>query len=103
MEASIIDRGRGPEIRGTRITVYDVWDYARDGEHPSLIAATLGISSAQVQAALDYIERHKDAVLREYARIVERAARGNPPELQARLDAAHKRFQEMLSKRTVSR
>lgn len=29
MSAKIIHRGRGPEIEGTRITVYDVWDYAR--------------------------------------------------------------------------
>jgi len=27
MSAKIIDRGRGPEIEGTRITVYDVMDY----------------------------------------------------------------------------
>lgn len=27
MTAKIIDRGRGPEIEGTRITVYDVMDY----------------------------------------------------------------------------
>ena len=27
MGAKIIDRGRGPEIEGTRITVYDVMDW----------------------------------------------------------------------------
>jgi hypothetical protein len=27
MGAKIIDRNRGPEIEGTRITVYDVMDY----------------------------------------------------------------------------
>ena len=26
-----IDRGRGPEIEGTRITVYDVMDYLQEG------------------------------------------------------------------------
>jgi hypothetical protein len=26
LEAKIIDRGRGPEVAGTRITVYDVLD-----------------------------------------------------------------------------
>ena len=31
MTATIIDRGRGPEIAGTRITVYDIWEYARLG------------------------------------------------------------------------
>ncbi len=28
-EARIINRGRGPEIAGTRITVYDIMDYWR--------------------------------------------------------------------------
>jgi uncharacterized protein (DUF433 family) len=27
LDAKIIDRGRGPEIAGTRITVYDVLDF----------------------------------------------------------------------------
>jgi uncharacterized protein (DUF433 family) len=27
LEAKIINRGRGPEIAGTRITVYDILDY----------------------------------------------------------------------------
>jgi hypothetical protein len=35
MTARIIDRGRGPEIEGTRITVYDVMDYWRRCESPS--------------------------------------------------------------------
>ena len=29
LEAKIIDRGRGPELEGTRITVYCVMDYIR--------------------------------------------------------------------------
>ncbi len=30
MHAAIIDRGRGPEIAGTPITVYDIWDYRKE-------------------------------------------------------------------------
>ena len=41
----IIDRGRGPEIAGTRITVYTIWDYASTGDHHSSIALMLGLSS----------------------------------------------------------
>jgi uncharacterized protein (DUF433 family) len=33
MGAKIIDRGRGPEIEGTRITVYDVMDYLTETVH----------------------------------------------------------------------
>ena len=34
LEAKIIDRGRGPELAGTRITVYDVLDYHKEGMAP---------------------------------------------------------------------
>ncbi len=98
-EARIIDRGRGPEIEGTRITVYDIWDYAKQNWHRDRIALWLRISSMQVAAALEYIEQHKAAVLEEYERILERNRRGNPPEVQAKLDAIHAEFQSMLAER----
>src|SRR5438876_239929 len=88
--ARIINRGRGPEIEGTRITVYDIWDYAKENWHRDAIAVWFRLSSAQVAAALDYIEQHKDEILAGYERILERERRGNPPELQAKLDAIHK-------------
>jgi uncharacterized protein (DUF433 family) len=103
MNAAIIDRGRGPEIAGTRITVYDIWDYARQNWHRDAIAATLRLSSAQVAAALEYIAEHQEEVLAEYAKIVEREARGNPPELQARLNATHAKFQARWAKRREQR
>lgn len=94
IEAKIIDRGRGPEIEGTRITVYDVLDYHKLGWHRDLIAVTLSVNSRQVEAAVRYIEEHRDEVMAEYAKMLERDARGNPPELQERIDAAHKRLHE---------
>jgi uncharacterized protein (DUF433 family) len=86
---AIIDRGRGPEIAGTRITVYDILDYHKQGWHHTRIAATLRLSSAQVLAAVRYIEEHKEEVLANYQKILDRCARGNPPEVQAKLDAIH--------------
>ncbi len=55
MQPTITDLGRGPEITGTRITVYDIWDYAKVGHHHTYIAVILGVSSRQVLAARDYI------------------------------------------------
>ena len=97
--ARIINRGRGPEIEGTRITVYDIWDYASENWHRDEIATWLRLSSMQVAAALEYIEQHKEEVLAEYERILERSRRGNPLELQAKLDAFHEEFKDMLAKR----
>lgn len=103
MTAAIINRGRGPEIAGTRITVFDIWDYAKEGWHRDAIAATLRLSSAQVSVALDYIEQHREEVLTEYAKIRDREARGNPLDLQAKLDATHARFQSRLAERRKHR
>ncbi len=95
--ARIINRGRGPEIEGTRITVYDIWDYAQEHWHCDAIALRLRLSSAQVNAALEYIDQHKQEVLAGYERILERERRGNPPEVQAKLDAIHEDFQALVA------
>jgi uncharacterized protein (DUF433 family) len=96
LEAKIIDRGRGPEVAGTRITVYDVLDYHKLGWHRDMIAVTLQLSSQQVEVAIQYIEEHRDEVMVDYEEMLARDARGNPPELQAKLDAAHERLQARL-------
>jgi uncharacterized protein (DUF433 family) len=87
LEAKIIDRGRGPEVAGTRITVYDVLDYHKSGWHRDLIADTLQLTSQQVEVAIRYIEDHRDEVMADYAEMLARDEKGNPPELQAKLDA----------------
>lgn len=97
-EYSIINRGRGPELSSVRLTVYDIWDYARVGWHHSKIAALFRISSAEVEVALKYIEEHKAEVLAQYEKILERSARGNPPEIQAKLAESRQKFQEHVAK-----
>ena len=98
-EPVIINRGRGPEIAGTRITVYDVLDYTTADWHHTAIALLFRISSRQVLAAIDYIEQHKDEVMPVYEKILERDRRGNPPELQAKLDAIHEKYRPMWEER----
>ena len=72
MSAQIINRGRGPEIEGTRITVYDVLDYVSQGWHRDRIAALFRLSSRDIQAALNYIDQHHDDVMASYQRICAR-------------------------------
>ncbi len=101
MVAQIINRGRGPEIAGTRITVFDVLDYRKHGWHRDRIATFFRLSSAQIQAAFDYIDAHSDEVMADYQRILDRQK--NPPEVQAKLEAsrglAHKRLAELRAQR----
>lgn len=99
VEAQIVDRGRGPEIAGTRITVYTVFEFLRSGWRSEDIAFSLGLRPEQVDAATAYIERHGEEVAAAYDRIMDRIERGNPPELQAKLDAAHERFQAEVQRR----
>lgn len=100
MDARIIDRGRGPEIAGSRITVYDVLDYA-DHRTPEFIADLFKLDVEQILAALRYIDEHRDAVMAEYQEMLDRCARGNPPELQAKLDEGHERFRMLLEIRAL--
>jgi uncharacterized protein (DUF433 family) len=89
MTAAIIDRGRGPEIEGTRITVFDIMDYVEDSWHPARIATFLSLSTGQVLAAIQYIEDHKEELMPQYLDMLERCAQGNPPEIEARRVESH--------------
>jgi len=107
MQIGIHNRGRGPEIIGTRITVYDIMDYLEMGWHHTHIAVQLRVSSDQVLAAIEYIKGHEAEVRAEYQKMLERDARGNPPELQAKIDALHAKwapvFEEMKRKHEAKR
>jgi uncharacterized protein (DUF433 family) len=81
-------------IVGTRITIYDVLTYV--GRHPSSIAATLGVSTAQVRAALYYFTENRKEVLKHYRAALARIARGNPPEVEVKLRQSRERLQERL-------
>lgn len=92
MSTKIINRGRGPEIEGTRITVYDILDYAKHGWHRDRIAALFRLSSRDIQAALDYIQRHEEEVTANYQRILERQRDYTyPPDVEAKIHASRER------------
>ncbi len=83
--ARIIDRGRGPELEGTRITVYCVMDYVHAGDSPARIAQELDLSEQQVQEAIEYINAHRDEVETAYGAILKRVNQPNPDWVEARL------------------
>jgi uncharacterized protein (DUF433 family) len=103
-EVKIIDRGRGPELSTIRITVYDIIPYMQRGYSPAGIADAFGISLAQVEALLRYIEEHKEEVMEENRKIEERIARGNPPEIEEKRKQSHARMlalrEELLRRRS---
>src|SRR5260370_6584612 len=98
----ILELGGGQTLEGTRFTVYDIVPYLKKGRHPAYIAAVTGLEVEQVEALVKYFEEHKDAVMAWDRVIEERIARGNPPEIQAKLEASRgkaRAMREELSKK----
>jgi uncharacterized protein (DUF433 family) len=81
-------------IDGTRVTVWDVYLYSRKGHPRSRIAYDYRITEDEVQVALDYIAANPEHVEQVHQQIEERIARGNPPEVQAKLEQSRLRFEE---------
>lgn len=89
----IIDRGRGPEVAGTRITVYDVLDHQLLGCTAEQIAEALRITPDQLAEVAAYIEMHRAEVEADHRQIVERHETFcYSAELQAKLAASRVAF-----------
>lgn len=99
MSARIIDRGRGPEIEGTRITVYDVVDYWHKGWQHDQIAGLFRLPPDDIREAIRYIEQHRDEVLNDYQKIVDRHRNHRySAEVQAKLSRAREKFKAKLAR-----
>jgi uncharacterized protein (DUF433 family) len=99
MSAEIIERGRGPEIKGTRITVYSIIDYFDEGiVDSSQIAAELRLTAEEVDAAIAYIREHKAEVSAEYERIINRPC-VNPPWVEAGMAQSWEELKQRLRAR----
>jgi uncharacterized protein (DUF433 family) len=96
----IHDRGRGPELKGTRLTVYDIIPYRLDGyTAEQLVGVFTGyreITPAHFEALYRYMDEHYDDVMAVHRKIEERIARGNPPEIEAKLAETRIRVQAKL-------
>jgi uncharacterized protein (DUF433 family) len=88
------DRGRGPELVGTRITVYNLLPDLLDPEvTEAQVCRIYNLTPAQVAAVRAYILNNPDTVLARHLEIEERMAAGNPPELVERMQKMHETFQ----------
>jgi uncharacterized protein (DUF433 family) len=91
----IIDRGRGPEVVGSRITIFDVMDYLKHGWDQAQIAALFRLGVDDVLAAIEHIARDLDRCVDDYVSILEeQRGRTYPPDVQARVNEAHGRFMQ---------
>jgi uncharacterized protein (DUF433 family) len=89
----IHDRGRGPEIAGTRITVYDLLPNFLDAAATEdYICRLYGLTAEQVAAARAYVLNNPESVLAEHLAIEARLAAGNPPEVIEQAEKTHATF-----------
>ena len=102
----IHDRGRGPELLGTRITVYNLLpDFLDPTATEADICRNYELTPEQVAAARAYVLNNPDTVLAKHLEIEARIAAGNPPHLVEKLKQTHAtllRFKEWLVQREAS-
>jgi uncharacterized protein (DUF433 family) len=89
----IHDRGRGPEIAGTRITVYNLLEHFLDpNATEAYICQLYELAPEQVAAARAYVLNNPETVLARHLEIEARMAAGNPPEVIERAKQTHATF-----------
>ena len=72
-QAAIIRTERGLTIAGTRITLYQLMDYICAGYPTNLIRHKFYITDQQFDAAMSYIDAHRDEVEAEYQIVLQQA------------------------------
>jgi uncharacterized protein (DUF433 family) len=99
MSGIIVDN----RIAGTRISVWLVLHYLEGGWSRRAIAEFFNLDEDQIQAAIDYIDANREYVMQVHHEIEERIARGNPPEIQAKLAESRARREAWLRERKASK
>lgn len=83
-EIAIIDKGRGPQLSTSRITVQDLLPYFQlNYSYDDILEIMPSLSVPEIQAAERYVQEHRAEVMEEDRRIRERnAMRRNPPQVE---------------------
>ena len=101
----IVDRGRGPQLSTSRITVQDLVPYLQQNyAHEQILQIMPVLTVPEIQAVERYVRDHYDAVMEQDQRIRERnAARQNSADVEEaeheermqRLEAARRSIRQM--------
>jgi uncharacterized protein (DUF433 family) len=83
-EITIVDRGRGPQLSTSRITVQDLVPYLQlNYSYDEILQVMPTLSAAEIQAVEHYVDEHREEVMQEDCRIRERnATRRNSPRVE---------------------
>jgi uncharacterized protein (DUF433 family) len=94
----IVDRGRGPQLSTSRITVQDLVPYfQRKCTYEQILEIIPVLTVEEVQVVERYVQEHYDAVMEQDRRMRERnATRTNPPHIE---EILHRGGQKMAALR----
>jgi uncharacterized protein (DUF433 family) len=90
-------------IDGTRISVWAVLNYLDHGCTADEICRWLPITEEQLSATVEYIEANREYVMQVHRQIEDRNARGNSPDVEAKLKRTEARMQQWLRDRRHGR
>lgn len=97
--AEIHDRGRGPEIKSSRITVLNIWEFYKEGDSAEEIAKVFPVVTLeQVRVAIEYIENHREEVTAAWAEFEARVNAPRPEWLEKKLAASHEKLLALQAK-----
>ncbi len=72
-QPTVTRTSRGLSIAGTRITLYSIMDYLKEGWPPHLIRDEFNLTDAQITDVMAYIERYTEEVESEYQTVLQQA------------------------------
>src|SRR5438309_6439364 len=80
----IVDRGRGPQLSTSRITVQDLVPYFQEGcSHEEIMRWIPVLTGEEIQLVEKYVKNHYEEVMEQDRQIRERNAQNkNPPEVE---------------------
>ncbi len=70
----IVETRRGPAINGSRLTVFDIMGMLKYGRSPDYVQGWYHLLDEEMAAVMQYLKEHEEALEREYAEILVRAA-----------------------------
>jgi hypothetical protein len=80
-------------LKGSRINCHDVYDYLKHLHAHTEVALALQISHEEVLALIHYIVEHEEEVEANWEAFEAAAAKGNSPEVEAKLAETRARMQ----------
>lgn len=92
-EITIVDKGRGPQLSTSRITVQDLVPYFQlNYSYDDILEIMPTLSVAEIQVVERYVAEHYEEVMEEDRQIRERnATRRNPPHVEELLRRAREK------------